>query len=660
MQSTTSKRRSRLLGFGLAVAFVLSLAAEHVAAAPRSVRKDLQVEDLGTPVKRRKIGASVVYRAKGTDHLHLFLTLTGANELGNDPPYQMLDFDLDTGAVRTAMGCEGSGGRCWLHSNGKLYITQGRPPNLVEYDPDTGKARLVGRMTANYFHAAQSVDEAPDGKLYVGYYGRHVCSYDPATDKIEDLGAMGGESNTYIYTIAADGRYVYCGIAESGKWYLIVYDTQTRQQQAFPDLKGGIRRTADGNIYFADLYLLKDGQPVKQQRPPKAKPGRNERMWAINEVEAALNMEIDLDDINPNNWNNGSVTLRWRAKDAQEWRSASFTGVDLVPNPVKAMAPTPDGKLLGLGAWYGPVFLMDPATGKTEYLGPAAGSVYDMLCVDHMAYFAGYSSLFAVYDRSKPYTLSPKNEYYYPDQNPYRLPSAKWTTRIVAGADGRIYAAGNDARHTFGGVLIAFDPKTGERIDLTKDVRSFSIRDMCAIDHGKRLVLSTTERTEQGDVVLIVYDTTSHAFTAKTHVALEPKRSGALLQSGPDEVLSLSRLSRRDEKDPNVEIHEFLVHRADLKTGKVVYEQKHPGKAFTGPIPTDRFDEFCVGPDGCGWLFIDNYLSRVHPDGTVEKVLQMKHGARILFLGDDLYLYNGGRQFFGGFSQVLRIRSVFE
>jgi len=626
----------------------------------RPVRKDLQIEDLGSPVQRRKIGLSLVYRAPQTGHLHLFLTLTGANQLENDPPYQILDFNLQNGKVRTAMGCEGSGGsRPWLHSNGKLYLPQARPPELVEYDPETGKTRDVGRLTPNYYHATQSVDEGPNGALYFGLYGRHACRYDPKTDKIEDFGPMGGKGNHYIYDIASDGRYVYCGMAEKGKWYLIVYDMEAKKETVYRDLKGRLTRATDGNIYFAGR-LLKDGKPVKLEKRPKIQRLRQKNLWRLNEIEKELGLELDLTDVNPHTWNNGSVSLRWRPKGAEEWASATFKGVSLVPNPPKVMAPTPEGRIMGFGSWYGPIFLMEPDTGKTEYLGPAPCSVADMLVLKDRAYFCGYSSVLAAYDRTQPYTLSIKNAYYSKEQNPYRMPAAKWTTYLAEGADGRIYAAGNNARHSFGGVFLVFEPGTAQHRYIWQQNADYRVSDLQAMHGGQWMVLSTCERAGDRRPTVFVYDTAKQDFIRQFVLTLDVNDADGTFPTGPDSFVGVVRMSRKDDKDPEQTIHEFLVYKVDITNEKVLFQQKHSGKAFAGPMPWDHTDRFCLGPDGCGWLFIDKTLSRVHPDGTLEKVKEMKHGARMLFLGDDLYFYNGGRQFFGGFSQVWRIRNVFE
>ena len=44
--------------------------------------------------------------------------------------------------------------------------------------------------------------------------------------------------------------------------------------------------------------------------------------------------------------------------------------------------------------------------------------------------------------------------------------------------------------------------------------------------------------------------------------------------------------------------------------------------------------------------------------GTVERIMKMKQCGRMFFLGNDLYIYNGGREYFNGFAGIQRIQNV--
>ena len=57
---------------------------------------------------------------------------------------------------------------------------------------------------------------------------------------------------------------------------------------------------------------------------------------------------------------------------------------------------------------------------------------------------------------------------------------------------------------------------------------------------------------------------------------------------------------------------------------------------------------------------MDDWLARIHPDGTIEKVKQLGHAGKMLSIGDDMYLYAGGRTCWGDLASLRRIRGVFQ
>ena len=138
-------------------------------------------------------------------------------------------------------------------------------------------------------------------------------------------------------------------------------------------------------------------------------------------------------------------------------------------------------------------------------------------------------------------------------------------------------------------------------------------------------------------------------------------RTGKLLAVGPDKVLSLRRVKSKDKDAKDVDAG--CLSLVNIRTGEVEYVEALSGRVFSGMTSVDLKREdarFCTGPDGCGWLFIDGWLTRIHPsDGRVEKIMAMKQRGRMFFVGDDLYIYNGGREYFNGFAGILRVSSVF-
>jgi hypothetical protein len=150
--------------------------------------------------------------------------------------------------------------------------------------------------------------------------------------------------------------------------------------------------------------LMKEGKPVKPEevdavKKTAEKVSRNAAI-SIADAEAQYGYEFDISDVNPTTWNKGRVGLKWRKKGAPGWASAVYTGIKVEPNAPGIMAATEDGKIVGMGAHYGPLFLFDPDTGKSDLIGLSPCSINAFLAKKDVVYFAGYSSQWWIWDRT--------------------------------------------------------------------------------------------------------------------------------------------------------------------------------------------------------------------------------------------------------------------
>lgn len=695
-------RRQRSLVY---VILALAIAAgSPAAAAPRPVNDNLTVEELETPLQRRRMTRAYVYKDPEEGHLRLFMSLAAANGLVGDPRAAamgadarllLIDFNLETKRIYSALGPMCGGVNVHLHSkNGMVYFMTGRYTSLNEFDPATGNVRAIGRMTDHYFDAHFNTIEDEDGVMYMGVYGGHAIRYDPRTDRLEDLGLMGNQTNTYLTTVAVKKPWLYSMPWAFGSGGAVVYNLETGEQKHyFPNKEGlptgqagNLWLGADGEVYFQKPGLghfqFIDGEPIKLAGRPDAQPvevGPREcaNVWNPNQAERELGLELDLSGIDPNNFNDGAVTIRWRRKaaegeEAAEWQELSHKGVDLFPNTPSAADITSDGKLIGVGASYGPVFEFDPETGESKLIGPNPGSVYDVLVEGDMVYMSGYSSMLAVYDRTKPYTLSATNrEFGNRNINPFITGAAKRATHMVTAVDGRLYCGGNHSRHTTGAQVVIFDPQTYDVENLRGEVEEYLFRDMAAVDNGDLVVIAAgapaADRDEgQADRggdrrgALIVYNVAERKIDRIIELPLDVAHAGNIFPGDGVSVLGLVKLDPRDEHGK--QHFKSLLYKYDIAADRLVFSEEITGKAFNGPSFFDyqsNHRRFSLGPDGCGWLFIDFDLTRIHPDGTVETVLRMDVPGQILFLGNDILLYNGGRQSWGGFSNIRRIKNIY-
>ena len=413
----------------------------------------------------------------------------------------------------------------------------------------------------------------------------------------------------------------------------------------------------DGTFGFGGKYLIQDGKPVEVD--PKIIRAKKPQAAGRDSVAMAqakeIGLEIDVDGMQPTSFNGGEVIVRWRKIGEPRWRESRTTGANVQPNCVKRLAALPDGKLIGMSAFYGNIFTFDPATRQPTLLGPASHSVYDILVNGPMVYFSGYPTAFSVYDTRKPWTFSKKNALSDPRQNPYVLQrGGKYNYQSALGADGRVYICGNHQRHDSGASLNWFDPaKPNEITHVRQGFEGHQPSDLVALGNGRTIVMGYGPQ-------IVLFDTTTHEVSKRIELPEAIGKAGKLLAVDPDKVLSLARIATK-AKDAT-EKPEGCLCLVNTTTGAVEYVKTIQGRVFSGATSVDLKSEdarFAPGPDGCGWLFIDEYLARIVPsDGTVERIMKMKDHGRMFFVGDDLYIYNGGREYFNGFAGILRIRNV--
>jgi outer membrane protein assembly factor BamB len=678
LEDAGMQKQTLELGLWLSLAFAAFAANAAAADAKVALGANLEVEDLGEPVRAATMSNVCLFRHPQTDELHLtgyIQAFTGLGR-GTDPPFQIYDLNLGTGQARIVQGMEGRPGpnATIVHSSGKLYMGTSRPPAFLEYDPRTGVARKVGEMSDNYFHGAQMIVEGGDGAAYVGLMGYHVSRYDPKTGDLEDLGVMGAGgygSYGYVYSLQADDRYVYCGVGQM-PWYLVIYDRRAKTQRSFfrtqegePNPYGGVQKTLDGRLWYergGDWYELKGGEPVRTEQRPRRLERRG-RICEPQEAPKQFALEVDVSQIAPTGWNHGAVVVRWRKVGEEPWRTSSTQGANVRPNAVKRLVALPDGTLLGFAAFYGPMFLFDPKSATATCLGHSPGSIYDMLAHGDRVFISGYSSMFCDYDLAKPWTLSRLSEQYSKADNPKRVPlqvTGKYNYFLARGADGRIYIGEHHERADTGGSVGWYDPKTGESGGLRQEFLQHDVCDICAVNDGALIAIGAAAIDEDGESRLVALDVATQAIVQDFTPLAGERSAGNLMPAGKDAVLGV--VAHSAENPQGVTKHRAVLYKANLRTGEVLWKKTAEGRFLAGPLEGDfpaGDRRITLGPDGCGWLFVDQTLSRIHPDdGKVEAVLQCDVAGRLLFIGRDLYLYNGGRQYFGGFAGIKRIRSV--
>jgi hypothetical protein len=205
-----------------------------------------------------------------------------------------------------------------------------------------------------------------------------------------------------------------------------------------------------------------------------------------------------------------------------------------------------------------------------------------------------------------------------------------------------------------------FDPETRAHQTLRDEFAHSPIRDVIATDGGTRVAVSA----QVGDrAQLTAIDTATRRIVRRVDLPERLGAGGCLFESAPGRVVMVGRAPEKKtdgEKHPE----RGVVAVVDMVAGRLIRDGVFDGRPYAGPMEYDMKSHdrnLPKGPDGCGWLFVDDALTRVHPDGRLEMVKSMPSSrGRLLWAGEDLYIYNGGHESFGAMTNLVRIGNVFE
>lgn len=684
------KTRSLMVVVGLC--FILSVIGCSSGGAlvdgPPDINKNFTIEDSGLPLEALRVVFSTLYKHPDTGNLHLFMQYGNNNGYGmgenewDDTAHRLVDIELESGEMRRAKTSKPGGvtSSHYLHPNGKLYLfeVKTKPANIAEFDTRTGKYTYIGALG----NTAYQVRLTPTGKIFMGEVSGDVSVYDPEINRLSRfIRPYGYPIHWGVYSMEVEEPWIYCGMTNQGKWWLTVINNETGEiNHYFDDKDGGgrVHKTEAGNIFFRNYPLVDgkpqmddDGKPIPLEEPdnsPQIPANRRwENMWRVTGYGGTvyddtneIGIEFDMEDAEPNNWNGGVSTIRWREEGEEDWKVIEVHGLELRSMSPKALAVAPNGKFIGMGPLYGSLFSFDPETGISEEIGNSPGSIYQILPMEDRTYFCGYTSFFGIYEHDKPYEMQ-RGQGWDEDTNPRRFrTAARWTTAMIEGPDGKIYMGGKDGRHMPGGGFSIFDPETEEMKNIRMPWFEFLGVDRLTLVQGGKTLLITTRPVGQGapdkgSIFFFDIERQEIDHEVKLDIPANPEQ---MLVVGDSTVVGVSRARETDEYG---RVTNFtLVFGFDLEEEELIFEKRYPGKAFTGACGYDT-TPMVRGPDGCGWLFVDEALCRIHSDGTLEVVRDnMDYLGHLVWRDSELYIYNGGRAYIGLFPNIVRIADMFK
>jgi hypothetical protein len=672
--------------------------AGQIAAAP-----GLTTENLSEPVRSSRVGKSyLVPVGEGAARTWRLLQIWFPQYGG---PNAIMVANLANGSHRIITTERGTNFHLApsVYTRGRLYIStltlRGRQQVCI-YDTATDELKLNAiPMPDDILGETHPMALSTDGKIVmVGGHSSKAAALvviDPDTHEVKHVGAVGpshAPADCWSYSVAADNTHIYLA---SGKvpWYLLAYDRQTGKTE--------VLATTDRVDGFINVGQRRDGATVKVVNPGDGRP--TQEFWlyqgkaiAISDAgtppwpnpvasrprrQEADQPEVSLASAQPDR--EGQVILWYRPPKkkpadpagSQAKAEAETGDGDLlsVPDetqmqadgwsairariPVHAMAAyrlveLPDGRLLGTAGAYSGMFLLDPATGKTEHPGVIHLSHYAIIQHDRKVYMSGYpSSPLFVYDPAKTWTAGkslglgktmPATD---PRANPRQVAQLEESGchkmyAAAIGPDGTVYMGGRWYRNGNHGGIGWWDPATGKTGGLWRDFTNYQVNFMAAVEGGHTIVISAHRvedqvlgkpKPAQGALFFLDHATKQLAGTLEPMPGI--KGPGPILAVAPQRILGWT-------ENPDDSKTSFL-YGVDTATRQVSFIKPLPVPlpVKIGSNQQERWD-FRIGPDGFVWTFTaDGTLLRINPaDASVLPVGKLKAGGRIAFAGKDIYL----------------------
>jgi len=434
-----------------------------------------------------------------------------------------------------------------------IYLSFGQykaPLFLLAVNPDTGETRQFnGPLSSEMGSWGFTVDQ--ENRIYLGsYYHAHLLRFDPKTEKWEDLGQPGGESESFIcrITTGIDGK-IWGGTFPSAK--LFYYDPKTGVSKNFgrmdPDQFYCYPTAgADGLIYCAiqfekmNIVVFDPDKEIKTSLIPleDRKPGRvnlvrgedgkiytklftSDQWFRIEGGERLV--EVSRSDVpfpkrglpdgrqfhlvenkilkiqNPSTKEEKEIPLLYEA-------SGSY---------IFLVGTGPDGRIYGSSMLPLQLFVYNPQNHSLTNLGKASyanGEVYSMGSYEGKLYLCSYpEARLSIYDPKRPLQFGDGEESNPRDLGP--MGGDQYRPRaMLAGPHGKVYIGSYPDYGLMGGALSVYDPKKNEKRVYRDTVKNQSIASLAYIEKldliaaGSSIRGGTGTRAIEKEARLILWD----------------------------------------------------------------------------------------------------------------------------------------------------------
>lgn len=618
-----------------------ALAAARRSAVVLDPHQPLHVVPLGTPVKSARTWTSaLVPNARGGWNF-----ITQSWELGSKSPPEFVVVDLAT-SVYSLM--DSAGGYAvnkyqvanqLRAANGRVFFPQFND-GLAYYDPKDETVKDLPPVIPQPApdKIIYSAVFGPDGMLYAGTQSSGlptIIQIDPDKLTSRVIGHVGSarKGTSYAYEIAVDPPWIYATVGEM-PWELAALNIKTgeskilatRSERPWMHLEtrpDGVRAQLITDVHTpqvkSDYVWCVDGGTIPAEVGPKVKaPFKAHRLAPLPQPQADA-PELDLTDINPDA--SGDSHVRWHARGSEDWKVAVFRVKHTVPVNIEALAPLPDGSVIGGTKQYHGLFTANGSS--TGFLGLPTPSQSVITTLGGLVYITGYpNGVLYAYDPAKPWTGTTRENASAPDANPKMLgnftqSAVKYAYFLVAGQK-RLYFAGRRERDGVGAGVGYYEPARqafGGHNNNLADVIPAGLAVL-----PDRVVLSERLRNEAttSQAELVIYD--ENLAEIERQVVKPGLTDTGWIYAAPDKNVIIGVL-------PDA------VYRYDLAAKKVIGWKDLGGKA----------DVFARRPDDDSlWVVLGGSLVRVDPVTLQTQVYGqgsilpsgLEH---LVWAGDDLY-----------------------
>lgn len=343
--------------------------------------------------------------------------------------------------------------------DGRIYVGVAYAGHLYRYDPATERLDDLGAINLPGDTFPCNMDEDENGVIWIGCYGSAgLTSYDPATRVFTRHGRM-DETDMYCYPCVGAGGTIACNIKMT-RPHVVVYDPVSGRRETV----GPVVVTEDGGSL--SLYRAADGQLYI---------GSTAGDFRLNGFEAEP-VDTLPDPARPPTLSDGS-TADFADRKIQMFREMAITHpgsgrTRIIPVAYESAGSEiflvhrgPDGNMYGSSILPLHLFRHDPSAGAMDDLGictTATGEAYSMANMDGKLYICSYpGAVLSVYDPARPYHFGKDSK-----SNPRdlgRMDETSYRPRsMVAGPQGRVWTASVPNYGMWGGPLSWYDPETDE------------------------------------------------------------------------------------------------------------------------------------------------------------------------------------------------------